>query len=113
MPAAQVDGSFAVVVEHRQVVDAVDGHPDQIAHRQRGVAAGARRRRHRDIGVGDGVGGLVEFGQRGAHDHADRVPAMGPHSTGGDAGLQAELDAVVAALGGAALIGHLGDRALG
>jgi hypothetical protein len=41
--AAQVDGSIAVVVEHRQVVNTVGGHPDQIAHRQRGVPAGARR----------------------------------------------------------------------
>ena len=47
--AAQVDRSFAVVVEHRQVVDPVGAHPDHITHRQRGVSAGVRRRRHRDI----------------------------------------------------------------
>jgi hypothetical protein len=58
--AAQVQGAFAVVVEHRQVVDtAVGGHPDHITHRQRGVTAGTRRAGHRDVGVGDGVGGLV------------------------------------------------------
>jgi hypothetical protein len=47
--AAQVEGSFVVVVEHRQVVDAVGAHPDHVTHRQRGVSAGVRRRRHRDI----------------------------------------------------------------
>jgi hypothetical protein len=71
------------------------------------------RGRHRDVGVGDGVGGLVEFGQRGAHDHGDRVPAVGSHAGGGDAGLEPQLDAVVAALGAAALIGHLGQGAVG
>src|ERR1700676_1773957 len=50
---AEVDGSFAVVVEHGQVVDAVDAHPEHISHRKRGVTAGARRRRHRDVRIGD------------------------------------------------------------
>jgi hypothetical protein len=66
-----------VVVEHRQVVEtALGGHPDHITHRQRAVTAGARRAGHRDVGGGDGVDGLVELGQGGAHDHGDRMPAM-------------------------------------
>jgi len=73
--AAQIQGPLGVVVHH-QVVDAVGGHPDHIAHRQCGVSAGARRWWHRDVGIGDGVGGLIEFGQGGAHDHGDRVPAV-------------------------------------
>ena len=89
------------------------GHADHVTHRQRGVTAGARRGRHRHRGVGDGVGGLVEFGQRGAHDHGDRMPAVGAQPAGGDAGLQGEFDAVVAALGAAAVIGRLDQGAVG
>jgi hypothetical protein len=59
------------------------------------------------------VGGLVEFGQRGAHDHGDRVPAMGAQPARGDAGLQAEFEAVVAALGATALVARLGQGAIG
>jgi hypothetical protein len=102
-----------VVIEHRQVVDPVGGHPDQIAHRQRAVPTGARRCRHRNRRVIDRVGGLVELGQRGARDHRHRMPPMRPQPTGGDAGLQTEFEAVVAALRATAVIGCLLDGAVG
>src|ERR1700722_11299502 len=37
--STQVQWSLRVVVEHRQVVNALGGHGDQVAHRQPGTAA--------------------------------------------------------------------------
>jgi hypothetical protein len=110
---AEIDRALGVILEHRQVVDGVGAHPDHITHRQCAVPAGARRGGHRNVGVGGGVGGLVEFGQRGAHDHGDRMAAMGPQCARSDAGLEAEFDAVVAALGAAAVIGGFGHGGIG
>ncbi len=85
-----------MVLEHRQVVDPVGGHPDQVPHRQGGVPSGVRRRGHRDVGIVHGMGGLVEFGQCGAGDDRDGMAAMGTHLAGGDAQLQS--DSVVRAM---------------
>jgi hypothetical protein len=102
-----------VIVEHRQIVDRVGGHADQITHRQHAAPTGACRCGHRDLEIVYRVGGRVELGQRGARDHRDRMPAMAAQPTRGDAGLEPEFDAVVAALRGAAVIGDLGHRAVG
>ena len=63
-------------------------------------------------GVGHGVGGLIQFGQRGAHDDGDRMSAVRPHLPGRYAGLEAEFEAVVAPLRHAAVVGSFFDGAI-
>ena len=63
---------------------------------------------HRDRRIGGGVSGLVEFGQCRGDDHGDRVAAVHTESAGSDRGSQPELQRVMAALGGRAVIARFG-----
>ena len=54
------------------------------------------------------MGGLIQFGQGGGDDHGDGVTAMYAEAAGCDRGLEAELQGVVAALAGAAVVPRCG-----
>ena len=96
--AAEIQRPVGVILEHRQVVNGVGGHPDQVAHRQGGTAAGARGWRHRNRCVVNRVCGLVELAQCGGDDDGDRQPAVLTELARGDAGAQPKFHRVVQAL---------------
>ena len=92
---AEIQRPVGVILEYRQVVNGVGGHPDQVAHRKDRAASGLCGRWHRDGRVVDRVCGLVELVQCRGDDDGDRQPAVLTEFAGGDAGAQPELDGVV------------------
>ena len=106
--AAQVERSRGVVVEHGEVVDALAGQPDQVAHGQAARATGSRRRRHGHGRIARRARRLLQLGQRRRHHNGHRRPAVLPEPAGGDRRLEREFDRVMAALLGASRISLLG-----
>ena len=111
--ASQVDGSVGVVVEHHQVVDA--SAAIRITSRIGNAVSPPVR-----AGAGIGMSGLVTAWAAWLSSASvvrtitvTGCPRWDTQLTGGDAGLESEFDAVMAALGAAAVIAHLGDGAVG
>src|SRR5579875_2062461 len=108
LAATQIQRAIRVIREDRQIVNAVGGHADQVAHWQAAVSSGAGRGRHWNAWVLRSTSRLLEVGELGRHDHGDRNAAMNTQLAGRDSVPQSQLEPVVAALRGRAVIALLG-----